>query len=274
MSTGVPLQPHASARRTPRPGRGPLPGLVRVRLPSGRDGWRATARLPSGAVRKVFFDGAFGGAAAARDAARAWRRIILAQAGVPDTDRRRVVLKPRTTSGRVGVHLRPARRGASAYWTATFTQADGTRLQRVWSVRQYGHEQALALAIAQREAWEVAELGSALPKPGPASAPEKARAFMESFIPPGGTLSDAELLGRWLIEPSGGPIAVRVFVRFRDLVRLELERLGLSALDAAQRAPLAFALAEATRGEIPPETTLRDRLLAAAHAVIHSTGAE
>ncbi|HEX8321823.1 hypothetical protein [Longimicrobium sp.] len=97
---------------------------------------------------------------------------------------------------------------------------------------------------------------------------------MESFIPAGGTLSDAELLGRWLIEPSGtGPISVKVFVRFRDLVRLEMERLGLTPLDAAQRAPLAFAHAEATRGDHPPETTLRDRLLAAARAVIHSTGA-
>ena len=269
MSTRVQLQTQASARRT-RPGRGPLPGVVRVQLPSSRDGWRATARLPSGAVRKVFFDGAFGGAAAARDAARAWRRTILAQAGVPDSDRRRVVLKPRTASGRVGVHLRPARRGASSYWTATFTKTDGTRLQRVWSVRQYGHEQALALAIAQREAWEIAELGSAVPKLGPAPAPENGIAFMESIIPAGETLSDAELLRRWLIEASSGtgPISVRVFARFRDMVRLELERLGLSPLDAARRAPSAFAHAEATLSEFPPETALRDRLLAAPRAVI------
>ncbi|HZG43329.1 MAG TPA: hypothetical protein VEY93_10235, partial [Longimicrobium sp.] len=86
----------------------------------------------------------------------------------------------------------------------------------------------------------------------------------------------AELLRRWLVEGSSGtgPISVRVFARFRDLVRLELERLGLSPLDAAQRAPLAFAHAEAIRGEFPPETTLRDRLLAAARAVIHSTDIE
>lgn len=92
----------------------------------------------------------------------------------------------------------------------------------------------------------------------------------------GGTLSDAELLRRWLIEGScgTGPISLKVFARFRDLVRLELERLGLSPLDAAQCAPLAFAHAEATRSEFPPETTLRDRLLAAAHAVIHSTNNE
>lgn len=96
--------------------------------------------------------------------------------------------------------------------------------------------------------------------------------MVESFLPPGGTLSDDELLRRWLIEGvSGtGPISGRVFTRFRDLVRVELERLGLSPWDAARRAPLAFAHAEATRGEVPPETTLRERLLAAARAVIHS----
>jgi hypothetical protein len=99
---------------------------------------------------------------------------------------------------------------------------------------------------------------------------------MESSNPAGETLSDAELLRRWLIEASSGtgPISVRVFARFRDLVRLELERLGLSPLDAARRAPSAFAHAEATRSEFPPETTLRDRLLAAARAVIRSNNNE
>jgi hypothetical protein len=104
----------------------------------------------------------------------------------------------------------------------------------------------------------------------PPSYAENGRGFMESSNPAGETLSDAELLTRWLIEASSGtgPISVRVFAQFRDLVRSELERLGLSPLDAARRAPSAFAHAEATLGEFPPETALRDRLLAAARAVI------
>lgn len=61
--------------RLARPGRGPTPGLVRIHLPSGRDGWRATARLPSGAVEKVFLDERHATPGAARAAANGWRGL-------------------------------------------------------------------------------------------------------------------------------------------------------------------------------------------------------
>lgn len=85
-----------------------------------------------GAIQKMFSDVQSGGSESAFNAAVDWRPGQLRAAGVPDAEGRRVVLMPRSPSGIVGVHLRPARRGASAGWTATFELADGSRLQRVW----------------------------------------------------------------------------------------------------------------------------------------------
>jgi hypothetical protein len=179
---------------------------------------------------------------AARDAARAWRRTILAQAGVPDSDRRRVVLKPRTPYSRVCVHLRPARRGASAYWTATFTKADGTRRQRVWSIRQYGHEQAFALGIAQREAWEVAELGSALPKPGP--APVSARVFAKADA----ALSAAAVAEAWeLLLDSTLPQKTRMAAAWNS-ARAARHSGGDAAFTRAKNVVLALAPQEESDG--------------------------
>lgn len=255
-----------------RPGRGAPPGLVRVRLPSGREGWRATARLPSGVVRKVFPDEQYGGTGSAQGAAREWRAAQLRAAGVPDAESRRVVLRARTPSGIVGVYLRPARAGASACWTATYERADGTRLQRAWSVKQHGDAQALALAVEQREAWEIAELGSAVPKSGGAAS-DNGEARMDTpdpGVPPDGRgATDDELLTRWLDESydDAGATSVAVFIRYRQLVRTELERAGLAPLDAVMRVATVFHRAQGNRPDIPNDTPLRERLLIVAREV-------
>jgi hypothetical protein len=259
--------------RPARPGRGPSPGLVRIRLPSGRDGWRATARLPSGAVRKVFLDERHATSGAAREAAHRWRAAQLRAAGVPDAESRRVVLKARTASGIVGVYRRPARPGASACWTATYEKSDGTRLQRAWSVKQHGNAQALAFAVQQREAWEVADLGSPVPK---SSGPtlDNWKTTMEAPEPGacadgGRGLSDGELLARWLNERDDdtGATSVAVFIRYRELVRTELERAGLAPLEAVKRVGTVFFVAQGVRPGIPAETPLRERLLIVAREV-------
>lgn len=261
-----PEEMRTSRRNTSRPGRGPSPGLVRVRLPSGRQGWRATARLPEGAVRKLFLDEQYGTPSGSRAAASEWRTAQLRAAGVPDADSRRVVLRARTPSGIVGVYLRPARAGASACWTATYEKADGTRLQRAWSVKQHGPVQALTLAVQQREAWEVADLGSPVPKSSDHNGGIRMHA---PETPPDGILPDHELLTRWLDEnyEDAGATSVAVFIRYRELVRTGLERAGLAPLDAVKRVATVFHRAQGNRPDIPANTPLRERLLIVAQEV-------
>lgn len=262
-------------RHVRRPGRGPAPGLVRV-----RKGWRATARLPGGVKRNVFLDSQYGSAEAAGAAARAWRAEQLREARVPDAPARRVVLKPRSVSGIVGVHLRPGRRGTSAAWTATFEKDDGRRLQRTWSVRQHGRTRALAHAIAQREAWEIAELGSPLPKAAPGSGTDNGSTTMSTTAcsdqptASGGEPSDEELLERWLNEETddiSGETFIAIYTRYRGLVRDEMERLGLAPHDADLRVGSVFIRADDTRASIPAKISLRDRLLSLAKEVAGDT---
>jgi hypothetical protein len=125
-----------------------------------REGYRATARLPLDVLVRLFFDSTHGGPDKALVAARAWRTGQLAAAAVPDPPRRRVVLKPKSTSGVVGVH----RRGGSApAWVATYETTTGVRRARSFSVRRYGEAEARSLAIEERHGWEVEDLGGALP---------------------------------------------------------------------------------------------------------------
>ena len=149
------------------PRRGDDPGIVRVVLPAtrargSRPGFRATARTPRAILTRVFFDSEWGGADAARAAARAWRGQQLANAAVPDPPARRVVLKPKSTSGIVGVFRRPARRGSAA-WVATYETSAGERRARSYSVGRYGEAGARRMAVDQRRAWEREDLGCVLP---------------------------------------------------------------------------------------------------------------
>jgi hypothetical protein len=84
-----------------------------------------------------------------------------------------------------------------------------------------------------------------------------------------GGLSDAELLSRWLDEANddAGAASMTVFKRYRELVRIELERLGgLSSLDAVQRVATVFHRAQDARANLAG-LTLRDRLVAVAREV-------
>lgn len=264
------------SRKRVRPGRGPTPGLVRV-----PGGWRATARLPAGPINKKFNDAHHGSPSAARAAAEGWRAGQLRIAGVPDAAGRRVVLVPRTASGVVGVYLRPARTGASAGWTATFELADGSRLQRVWSVRLHGHTRAVAFAIAQREAWEIAALGSALPKSTPGFGSDNgdttmsAPNFLPEQLPSPPQLAppptDDELLRQWLDVEVTGETYIAIYVRYRPIVRDELERGGLAPLEAENRVGSVFIRAADTRDTMPDDVSLRDRFLAVAREVAADT---
>jgi hypothetical protein len=154
----------ARMNRGSGPRRGSDPGIVRVTLPPNgngeRGGYRATARLPNEVLVRMFFDSAHGGPDEAHVAARAWRADQLAAAAVPDHPTRRIVLKPRTPSGIVGVHRRG--RGWAA-WIATYDTTAGDRFARSFSVGRYGEAEARSLAIEQRQTWEMEDLGRALP---------------------------------------------------------------------------------------------------------------
>jgi len=150
------------------PRRGADPGIVRVRLPasggeSERDGYRASARLPQRVLRRLFFDARHDSPEHARAAARAWRTQQLAAAALPDPSHRRLVLKPRSDSGVVGVYHSRARRLGSATWNACYQTSAGERRSRSYSVGKYGEDEARALAVEQRREWERDDLGCALP---------------------------------------------------------------------------------------------------------------
>jgi hypothetical protein len=83
------------------------------------------------------------------------------------------VLKPRSSSGVVGVFRRPARSTGSATWVATYGTVKGDRRTRSFSVGKHGETAARTQAIDQRHDWETQELGSALPAPGRRSARQK-----------------------------------------------------------------------------------------------------
>lgn len=82
-------------------------------------------------------------------------------------------------------------------------------------------------------------------------------------------LSDGELLAQWLNErdDDDGAASVAVFIRYRELVRTELERTGLVPLEAVKRVGTVFFIAHGSRPDIPDETPLRERLLAVAREV-------
>lgn len=78
-------------------------------------------------------------------------------------------------------------------------------------------------------------------------------------------LSDDELLARWLDEANddAGAVSVAVFIRYREAVRAELERLGLSPLDAVQQVNTVFHRAQEKRTDLAP-LPLRERLITVA----------
>lgn len=155
----------SSRRGSPR--RGAYPGLVRVTLPPSRSpesraAHRATARTPSGVRRRLFFDSEHGGPDGSREAARAWRATELAAAAVPDPPTRRIVLKPRSASGIVGV-CRVVRASGTPIWEASYGSSAGERSVRSFSEGKYGEDGARQRAVQQRREWERADLGTVIP---------------------------------------------------------------------------------------------------------------
>jgi hypothetical protein len=82
-------------------------------------------------------------------------------------------------------------------------------------------------------------------------------------------LPDAELLRQWLDDTyeDAGATSVAVFIRYRELVRTELERTGLAPLDAVKRVGTVFLRAQGSRPDIPADTPRRERLLIVTRAI-------
>jgi hypothetical protein len=93
------------------------------------------------------------------------------------------------------------------------------------------------------------------------------------IAPPAG-VTDTDLLRRWLDDVDEGETFIIIYGRFRQEVREALQAAGLQPMDAEDRVGAVFARAEATRHDLPPETPLRARLLAAVRAVAADPGAE
>lgn len=87
------------------------------------------------------------------------------------------------------------------------------------------------------------------------------------MIAPPDSVSDTDLLRRWLVEVDEGETFLTIYGRFRQEVREALEAAGLQPMDAEDRVGAVFARVEATLHELPPETPLRHRLLAVARDV-------
>lgn len=158
--------PGAHPNRGSGPRRGACPGIVRVHLPPLSDGrpreaYRATARLCEEARQRLFADEDHGGPDEALAAARAWRGRILADAGLADPPNRRVVLKPKSSSGVVGVYRREPTTGraGTAVWVATYGTSSGETKSRSFSVGKFGEQEALDHALDQRRQWETDDLG-------------------------------------------------------------------------------------------------------------------
>lgn len=82
-------------------------------------------------------------------------------------------------------------------------------------------------------------------------------------------LLDADLLARWLDEANddAGASSVAVFIRYREVVRTELEQVGgLSPLDAVQKVGTVFHRAQEARADLA-ELPLRERLITVAREV-------
>lgn len=81
--------------------------------------------------------------------------------------------------------------------------------------------------------------------------------------------SDGELLARWLDEASDdiGVASVAVFICYRDTVRSELERLGLSPLHAVQKVGSVFHKAQQNRVDLA-RLPLRERLTTVAREIV------
>lgn len=130
--------------------------LFRLQGRSG-DGWqlRLPARMPQGALTHFFADTAYGGADAAKAAAKAMRDRMFERAGEPlHAKGRNKASRSRKLQGLpVGLsfdYKRLANGGGRAFrWLAVW-QENGKHCKKTFSVEKYGFERALELAVALR----------------------------------------------------------------------------------------------------------------------------
>ena len=80
-------------------------------------------------------------------------------------------------------------------------------------------------------------------------------------------LTDDELLRLWLDDEITGEAYIAIYVRYRPMVREELERGGLAPLEAENRVGSVFIRAADTRDTLPADVPLRDRFLSVAQEV-------
>lgn len=103
-----------------------------------------------------------------------------------------------------------------------------------------------------------------VPNPPPEQLPHPQQ------LPPQAT-DDDELLRQWLDDEVTGETYIAIYVRYRPLVRDELERAGLAPLEAENRVGSVFIRAADTRDTMAEDVSLRDRFLAVVREVAADT---
>ncbi len=122
----------------------------------GTHGYQVRLMRAGKAVSKFFSDSSHKGKAKALAAARAHRDKLVKKLG-PAESGAHDVPSSRNTSGVVGVRRREAIRETDSYiyyhyfWEASWTDADGERQKRNFSVNKYGEEEAKTMALAARK---------------------------------------------------------------------------------------------------------------------------
>ncbi len=122
----------------------------------GTHGYQVRVMRKGEATSKFFSDSAHRGKTKALAAARAYRDSLIDELGPADTGPHDIP-SSRNSSGIVGVRRREATRDTEEYtyyhyfWEASWTDADGVRQKRNFSINKYGEQEAKALAIAARK---------------------------------------------------------------------------------------------------------------------------
>lgn len=123
-----------------------------LRTAGGARCWVVAFSRDSQVHEKRFYWGKLGGPDAARAAALAWRDAALAQAQALSLAGFCAKARSNNASGVPGVFFLRPRRQPQGIWQAKLRLSDGTRMCESFSVLKHGHDAALAMAIAAREA--------------------------------------------------------------------------------------------------------------------------
>lgn len=108
-------------------------------------------------VSKQFSDSVYGGKCKTLQVAIRYRDEILAKTDLFEQQIRiRTELRRNNKSGYSGVSRyvhssKPGSKSRQVYWSATWTNEDGVKHSRSFSINHYGEEEAKQLAIAERE---------------------------------------------------------------------------------------------------------------------------